>query len=300
MIEKSYLTQRFAKLKLGAYHVIGFSMAGEETVVQVPELNVTFDVGRAPQFCLSSDYLCIGHGHMDHLAGLAYYLSQKNFQGMKPGTVLLPEDLVPHVEKLLAAWRQIERQHTPYQIVPMVGGRLHELRRDFGIRAIDTHHVSGSIGYSLISIREKLKPEYFGRPADELAQLKAAGEQIQYRLEVPLVTYLGDTGFGPVFQHPDVINAETLLVECTFFESDHIQRAKAGKHLHVEQLVRILPRLNCKNIILLHVSRRTGIKRAKHILRKLAHEETLANVHFLMDFETSKDGGEVEISPQNA
>src|SRR3954469_3158656 len=107
-IEKSFLVQKYAKLKLGQYTLIGYSMAGEESVVQVPELNVCFDVGRAPQFALSSDYLCLTHGHMDHLAGVAYYLSQKQFQGMKGGTILLPAELEQSVERLLAVWREIE------------------------------------------------------------------------------------------------------------------------------------------------------------------------------------------------
>ena len=53
--EKSFLVQKFAKLPLGAVHVIGYSVAGEETVVQVPELNVCFDIGRCPYFAL--DYV---------------------------------------------------------------------------------------------------------------------------------------------------------------------------------------------------------------------------------------------------
>jgi ribonuclease Z len=294
MIERSYLTQRFAKLKLGSYHVIGCSLAGEETVIQIPEMNVCFDIGRAPQFCLSSDYVCISHGHMDHLAGIAYYLSQKQFQGMKPGTVFLPEDLEQPVARLLADWRQIERQQTPFELIPMRHNMLHEIRRDFGVRALTTHHTGNSLGYSLISIREKLKQEYYGKPSAELAQLKQDGVEIQYRTEVPLITYLGDTTAGPIFDHPDVVNCETLITECTFFEQGHIARAKHGKHLHVEHLGRILPRLNCKNIILIHVSRRTGVRRAKSILRRAVHEELLSNVHFLMDFDDALDEGEIE------
>ena len=294
-IEKSFLVQKYAKLKLGQHTLIGYSMAGEESVLQIPELNVCFDIGRAPQFALSSDYLCLTHGHMDHLAGIAYYLSQKQFQGMKGGTILLPAELEQSVERLLAVWREIERQQTPYVLVPMRHNQLHEIRKDFGIRAIGTHHGLASLGFSLISIREKLKPEYVGTPGEELSRLRREGVEIQYRVEIPLVTYLGDTSFGPVFEHPDVVNAETLITECTFYEPDHKSRAKAGKHLHVIDLARVLPRLNNKHVVLTHVSRRTGVRRAKQILRKsVLAEELLANVMFLMDFDNAQAGGEVD------
>ena len=43
----------------GVLSQAGYSVAGEETVVQIPELNVCFDIGRAPYFALTSDFVCI-------------------------------------------------------------------------------------------------------------------------------------------------------------------------------------------------------------------------------------------------
>ena len=294
MIEKSFLVQRFAKLGLGPYHVIGYSVAGEETVAQIPELNVCFDIGRSPHFALTSDYICISHGHMDHLAGLPYYLSQRYFQGMKAGTILLPAELEKPVDHLLKCWRDVERQGTPYNLIPMKPGELYEVRRDFGIRAVATHHGGPSLGYSLISIREKLKAEYQGIPGQELAAMRKRGVEIQYRLEVPMVTYLGDTTIGPVFEHPDVQNAEILLTEVTFFDPDHRTKAKLGRHLHIEQFLQVLPLLKNKDIVLIHVTRRTGVGRARRVLRKRIGEERMKNIHFLMDFEGANEEGEVE------
>ena len=298
VVEKSYLVQKFAKLQFGPTSLIGYSVAGEETVVQMPEWNVCFDIGRAPHFALTSDFVCITHSHMDHIAGLGYYLSQRHFQGMKPGTILLPAEIERNVDQLLRCWRDVERQGTPYTLVPMRAGQLHEVRRDFGIRAVQTHHGGPSVGYALISIREKLKPEYAGIPGQELAEMRRSGTEIQYRLEVPIVAFLGDTTAGragdSAFEHPDVQNAQILITEITFFDPDHRAKAKAGRHLHVDHFAEVLPTLKNEHIVISHVTRRIGIRRAKHLLRKKVGEEQMQRIHFLMDFESSREAGDIE------
>ncbi|MFN4242481.1 MAG: MBL fold metallo-hydrolase [Tepidisphaerales bacterium] len=257
-VVRSYVSQRYARLSFGPYSLVGYSVAGEETLVQVPEYGVCFDVGRAPQFCLTSDVLCLTHGHMDHVAGVAYFLSQRFFLGLKPATILLPMELAGPIDEVMKAFRQVERQVVPYTLVPMAAGEFYQVRKDFGVRTLSTHHGGGALGFSLISVREKLKPEFQGLEGTELARRRREGVQLTYRLEVPLVTYLGDTAMGKVFEHPDVVNCRTLVTECTFFDAEHRGKAKAGKHLHVEELARVLPGLRCEHVVVTHVSRRTA------------------------------------------
>src|SRR5262249_29187701 len=70
------------------YRIQGVSIAGEMTVVQAPELDIAFDMGVCPRSALASRYVAVSHGHMDHIGGLAYYCSQRKFQGMGVGSII--------------------------------------------------------------------------------------------------------------------------------------------------------------------------------------------------------------------
>jgi ribonuclease Z len=176
---------------------------------------------------------------------------------------------------------------------------LHEVRRDLAIRAVATHHGGTSLGYCLINVREKLKPEYLPLTGPEIAALRKQGVEIQYRLEVPLVAFLGDTTAGQVFDHPDVRTAQILITECTFFDAEHKGKAKAGRHMHLDHFVELLDKLQNQHIVLTHVSRRIGIRKARAMLRRRIGPERMHNIHFLMDFEGAAEGGDVEEAGPN-
>jgi len=54
-------------LYLPPYRVQGVSIAGEATAVQVPELDIGFDIGECPRAMLTSNLVALSHGHMDHI-----------------------------------------------------------------------------------------------------------------------------------------------------------------------------------------------------------------------------------------
>jgi hypothetical protein len=91
-----------------------------------------------------------------------------------------------------------------------------------------------------------------------------------------------------------VVNAEVLITECTFFDPAHKTKANAGRHLHVDAFAALLPKLKNPHIILTHVTRRSGIRRSRNILRKLVGDDPMKRIHFLMDFEGASEGGEIE------
>ena len=84
------------------------------------------------------------------------------------------------------------------------------------------------------------------------------------------------------------------MTEVTFFDPAHKTKAKAGKHLHLDQFVELLPKLKNEHIIVMHVSRRIGIRKARSLLRKRIGDERMQNIHFMMDFEGANEAGDIE------
>lgn len=274
---------KLADKTVGSLRLQGISLAGEETVVTVPEFNVAFDIGRAPREAVHMDYLCLSHGHMDHAAGLAYYFSQRNFQGMPPGTLLVHRKLVPPIEQLLKIWGQIEGHVSPARIVGVDDGEDFELNRNFVIRPFSVNHPGPCLGFSIVEVRKKLKPEYADYSGQQIAQLKRQGQAVEYRLEIPRVAFCGDSALGRFLDYDHVRNAEVLIHECTFFEPEHAQRAKLGAHTHVNHLPELMERVRSPHVVLIHVTRRTSMREAKRAVSRVLKPVDLERITFLMD-----------------
>lgn len=270
------------------YRVQGISVAGEESFVQIPELDLCFDIGRAPKAMLSSNHVALTHGHMDHTAGIAYYFSQRHFQDMKDGTVYCPRSLEKPLLDLMAAWINVENQRTPHKIVGLDYEDMVEIKNHIYLRAIPTAHTVPSLGYIVLEKRSKLREEFVGLPQEKLVELKNSGQEITRTLEIPLVCYTGDTAWGTHFDREDLCNSKILITECTFLEPGHRNRAGVGKHLHVDHVVQLLEMSKAEAVILTHLSRRTHMGIARKEIFAAIPKKHHDRVFILMDGRTNK------------
>ena len=275
---------QLSQIPTADFTLAGYSVAGEESVVVVPELDVVFDIGRCPREALPVNHVLLTHGHADHSVGLLYYFSQRDFQGIAGGKALVPAKLVDPLERLICAWGRVEGHVPPYRLIGLEPGDDYEIRRNLLVRTFPTihRHPGGSLGFSLIDVRHKLKPEYVGLEGPKLVELKQQGIEITQRTDVPMVCYLGDTAAGDYAQYPCVRDAKVLLIECTFFDDDHASRARAGKHIHIDQLAGVLESLNNEKIIITHMTRRTHMGFARKMLKKKLPRELWDKTTFLM------------------
>ncbi len=277
------MSRRLIEHQFGDTRLLGYSIAGEETVIAAPELNVCFDVGKAPAEILAIDHILLSHGHMDHAAGLAYYFSQRNFVGNAPGCVIVPTALVKPIKSLLRVWGELEGHVSPGRIVGLQPDEEFQIRRGLVVRSFAINHGVPSLGYAVIDIRRKLKPEFGDKTGPELVELKKRGTEIEFSVEVPLIAFCGDTAEGAWLELDIVRKARILILECTFYEADHISRARAGYHMHVRDVAKIIQRLDNEHIVLSHLSRRTSLRDAQRSLAQLVTDDALSRITFLMD-----------------
>jgi len=273
---------KLSQLRVGDFTLVGYSVAGEESVVLAPELDCSFDIGKCPREALSVNHVLLTHGHMDHVAGLPYYFAQRDFQGVQDGVAVVPSPLVGPIHELMRAWGKVEGHVPPFEVVGLDPGEDYEIRRGLIARAFPTRHVADSLGFSVIDVRQKLKSEFEGYTSAQLVDLKKRGVQITNRVEVPLVAYLGDTAPADYSRLPYVAQAKALLLECTFFDPEHVPRARAGRHLHVSDLPEVLAGVSSERIILVHLTRRTNLAAARRTLARTLDKELLGRITFLM------------------
>lgn len=276
-------------LYLPPYRIVGTSVAGEATAVQIPELDVCFDMGACPRPMLASKFVAVSHGHMDHIGGLAYYCSQRYFQGMGPGTIVCSKTIGPQIQKMMEGYIDLENQKTPYNLVQLDNEGTVEIKNNIVLKAFAVEHTVPTTGYVVIEKRSKLKPELQGLPQEKLMELRDRGEEITRTLEIPLVAYIMDTSPGPALVRDDVRKAQIIIAECTFFEPDHKDRAKTGMHLHVNDVVEWLRVLECQKLVLTHVSRRTNLGIARKQLAGVLGRAKAEKVEFLMDHKSNKE-----------
>jgi len=282
------------------YRIQGVSIAGEATAIQVPELDLGFDIGECPRAMLSSNVIALSHGHMDHIAALIYYFSQRHFQGMGTGTVVCHPDLEQPIRGLMDALVGIERQRTPYEIVTLEPEKQIPLKGNVVLRAFSTIHTPASLAYSCVELRSKLRADLVGLPQEQLVLIKEKGEEITETHEIPLVTYMGDTLWGKHFDRPEVLDAKVLITECTFIEPGHRKRASVGKHLHLDDIVRLLEMSTCETVVLTHLSRRTHLGQARKVLDEAIPREHRDRVLLLMDTRANKQRYERQVAEAEA
>jgi len=214
---------------------------------------------------------------------LAYYLSHRNFVDIKQGRILAPECLIKDMRQIIDAWGRLDGSRIPAELVGVKPGDEYVVKPNLFTRVFPTKHSRGAVGFTVLEKRKKLKDEYTKLTGPQIVELKKQGVEIENKVEIPIVTYFGDTQYVDFDKLDYIKNSKILIIECTFYEDEHRERAGLGRHMHIDELAKLVSNMNNEHIVITHVTHRTSIAAAKKMLKKVMAESDYAKVQFLMD-----------------
>lgn len=240
----------------GALTIRGISVGGVYTSMSVPELGLGFDVGMALRSSSGIDTLFLSHAHADHAGALPAFLGMRALHGKtSPLRVVLPAEIVEPLCAALSAMSELQRYPLEILPVPMRDGEQVQLRGDLQVKAWKTFHPVPSLCYLVVRRIAKLRPEFHGLDGKEIARRRKAGEDLLLVEDRPQLAYVTDTLVNVFDHHPELLRAPVLITECTFLdERKTLENARAGCHIHLDELLERADQFQNEHIVLMHFS----------------------------------------------
>jgi len=268
-------------VRAGGLTVRGVSVGGVYTSLHVPELDVLLDCGIALRSCAGAGTLVLSHGHADHAGALAALLGIRALHGQHtPMRVVMPAEIVDDVTHALDAMSALQRWPLEIEAIGLEPGGEAALRGGLRVRAVRTYHPVPSLGYVFFRRVKKLKPEHAGLPGPEIAARKRAGEDLFDEVEHLELGYVTDTLVQVLDREPDLARCKVLLVECTFLDDrKSIDAARAGCHVHLDELIERAAVLASPQVVLMHLSQLYKPGEVRGILARRLPPELTGRVH---------------------
>jgi ribonuclease BN (tRNA processing enzyme) len=79
-----------------------------------------------------------------------------------------------------------------------------------------------------------------------------------------------------------IVRSRILIAECTFYTPDQAERAKAGKHMHIDEFAALIEKMQNEYIVITHTTQRISLGEIRRILKDALPEEKYKKVVLLM------------------
>ncbi len=254
-------------LRLSGIAVDAISVGGMRTCIQLPGLDVAFDMGCCPRAAVHRRTVLFTHAHIDHMGAVIQHCATRSLLSLSPPRYVIPPENADAFADLLAVWRRLDRSELNCEVLPIGPGGQLTLRRDVVVRPIRAIHRVPTQGYVLWRQKKKLKAMWRGRSGAEIQAARQAGEAVTDCVETPEVAFTGDSRAEIFEREPTLMKAKVLIVEVTFLD-DRVSGEKTRQlgHIHLDDILARAERFDNEAILMTHLSARYRADEAERIL----------------------------------
>ena len=232
----------------------GISEGGIRTSVCIPRYSLLFDIGAIPHEKIHMENILVTHGHLDHAAGIPYYISQRSLQKLKSPNIYVNEEMYENTKKIIELYSEIEGFAYNYNLVST---------------ATNKEYVLNSNTFEFADLN-----------GQELVKLKAKGEILTEDKETPLISFSGDTQIEYILDHKEVRESKILFLECTYVDADrNVERARAWGHTHLDEIIAHAKEFKNERIVLIHFSKRYKHSHIRDIVKRKTPDILKGRIH---------------------
>lgn len=247
----------------------GISEGGIRTSICIPRYNILFDIGGILHDKIYIENVLVTHGHLDHSAGIPYFISQRSLQKLKAPNIYINEAMFEKTKQIIQLYSEIEGFDYNYNLISTPTNKEFPLNGNSFFKAFKTTHRIASQGYTVFERVRKLLPEFAGLTGQEIVKRKSRGEIVTEIRECPTISFSGDTQIEYILENKEVRESKILILECTYLDDDrNIERARKWGHIHLDEIVAYANEFKNEKIILIHFSKRYKHSVIKDLVRK--------------------------------
>ena len=253
--------------RCGGLTLRGFSISGLATYLQVPELDLCFDMGECPLSALPLRHIFLTHAHGDHARCILRHRALRAMVGIAgEPTYFMPSAIADDFLALAKAEARFEGVPDDIYRAPTVTALDGDetlvpfpYRKGLWVRAFPVDHRGvPSLGYTIVERRQKLAPQYAHLAGAEIAALRKDGVDVSLTTDVPLLTFIGDCVASTLREASHIWQSRVLVLEATFVDPDDREMADAKGHTHLDEIGEVIGELGVdalpEHIVLKHFS----------------------------------------------
>jgi ribonuclease BN (tRNA processing enzyme) len=256
------------------YKLKGFSRGSLRTGFMLLPSKIFLDSGVPSP--ISPNAILITHGHQDHVDALYSNLISDNSNNKV--IIIGTHTLINSLKDYLTACKSLncgfKSKFNNWIPLPISNELIININNiNYLINSYHLDHEIECIAYGLSEIRKKLKDEYKDKTSEELQELKKT-ININEEYNYPILLFCGDMNFTSLETLP-FSSYPFIIIECTFFDENHIAEARQKKHLHISDLIQYFEKNQTIKFILIHFSCRYTKNQLKEYFSKYKFDNVI-------------------------